>query len=143
MRFWNAFVPIALVPIVAADFHHGTVSCKFPQILKPLEYGVILPSYNDTCEAATSPNLDVQQLYNFHESEHHPVLVSICNVSVMWSRSTHNWTSRDGTSGGVCYDLSGGSQTQNCNGGVAACQYIDEGYCTSHTCATPGSSEAQ
>ncbi|KAF8317292.1 uncharacterized protein EI90DRAFT_3085286 [Cantharellus anzutake] len=143
MRFWNGFVPIALVPVVAASFHYGVVSCKSPMNLEPLEYGIILPSYNDTCEAATSSNLEVQQQYNLGESDHYPVVVSICNVFVVWSRSTHNWTSLHGTTAGVCYDLSGGPQIQNCNVGVAACQYIDEGYCTSHVCATPGSSEAQ
>ncbi|KAF8335784.1 uncharacterized protein EI90DRAFT_3014413 [Cantharellus anzutake] len=144
MRFWNAFVPIALVPVVAAHFHYGSIVC-FSYLLARYTalYGVIVPSNNDTCEAAMSLLVSKPKL-----SLHDPLAegtLPLCGVNVTWTPHTKTWNSSDG-GGGVCSALSGGPKAHPCtftDPYFDHCTYGDMGYCSSPVCAPPGSGEAQ
>ncbi|KAF8326615.1 uncharacterized protein EI90DRAFT_3069927, partial [Cantharellus anzutake] len=60
MRFWNALVPLALLPIVTANFHLVLIwleaydSSRLPSNLMPS--WVLVPSNRNHCDSATAPN---------------------------------------------------------------------------------------
>ncbi|KAF8316690.1 uncharacterized protein EI90DRAFT_223248 [Cantharellus anzutake] len=52
MRFWNVFVPITLVLVVAADIHYGEFTCHDRGHNWMSGSWGIVPAGNDTCAAA-------------------------------------------------------------------------------------------
>ncbi|KAF8334156.1 uncharacterized protein EI90DRAFT_3288394 [Cantharellus anzutake] len=128
MRFWSAFVPlIALLPIVTADIHYGIIIKGGKQ-----QGGAIVPSLNDTCEAAV--RIGSLQNIPLFEPGLNTFTATICGKTVTVNDSWLSWTDTDG-GGGPCWRTLRNDSTDPplppCNpyGDGATYQWDDGGFC--------------
>ncbi|KAF8322976.1 uncharacterized protein EI90DRAFT_3077047 [Cantharellus anzutake] len=150
MRFWNVFVPITLVLVVAADIHYGELTCHDRgDNWMSGSWGVV-PSGNDTCAAAAIIfDQEVEgQRCSFYGRDI-AITASLCgkNVTILLNDSPKSdfFLDSDGRSG-ECVPLSGGVQTTQCYNRVdpeGFCRFKDRGYCPLPMCQPAGSGEAQ
>ncbi|KAF8333456.1 uncharacterized protein EI90DRAFT_3015352 [Cantharellus anzutake] len=94
MRFWNALVPISLLPIVAAHFHLGVVTHEPvpPEIQGRLGIAFV-PSNNDTCNGLV---FDDNNLIPFGA----PLSITLCDVHVEVYPNLTGWRTSDAS--GLC-----------------------------------------
>ncbi|KAF8313724.1 uncharacterized protein EI90DRAFT_3085299 [Cantharellus anzutake] len=138
MRFWNALVPIALVPVVVADFHYTTAGC-FDHMGVPTipSFLALLPSNQDSCDDATNPKSLFYQLQNGQVTYNNQLTTLLCgaNITVEYL-DPPIWSSSDGGHG-RCYGLSGGVKSENCTNHAnlkGYCSLRDAGFCDSYLC---------
>ncbi|KAF8337350.1 uncharacterized protein EI90DRAFT_3013593 [Cantharellus anzutake] len=135
MRFWNALVAIALLPIVAADFHFGFVTAA--RFADPIFGGsgvyyiwwVLLPWNHDGC---------LQSLGKSDGGEAYVQLGyingTICGEHVIVLPTLDGW--RTSNSSGACYPTYPGTNKMH----YASCTfansyvYIDLYWCDSYLC---------
>ncbi|KAF8341545.1 uncharacterized protein EI90DRAFT_3034307 [Cantharellus anzutake] len=141
MRFWNlnAFVPIVLIPIVAATFHSGLVACYIGDDWQTANNTVfftgIFPENQNTCQDTSNPNsLFYQQQKNNTNST--TVIASPCGSTI--TLDGHEWTSSDGRFGQCTQQIANGKPVpyvlkpcQNANG---KCNYFDTWTCITDLC---------
>ncbi|KAF8335732.1 uncharacterized protein EI90DRAFT_3171916 [Cantharellus anzutake] len=143
MRFWNAFVAIALVPVVAADFYFGQVVCYAWNLSVVETYATMLPANNNKCLTAVKPDSEYYQ-----QQRHHvygsTMTAQICGASITVtlhnSHTPPSWTSSDGGSGRcISLDPSLKGNQPLCGKyfpklGLLPCAYTMNGVCDSYLC---------
>ncbi|KAF8332338.1 uncharacterized protein EI90DRAFT_3055165 [Cantharellus anzutake] len=128
---WSIFVlpTVLLLPIVAADFHAGSVTCKqFWPWVEHDKYGVIVPGNRDACDVVSGP-------YSNQGFKYGPEMTAtLCGATITIS-NTQSWTSSDGGSG-ICYQINGGSGVDSTcwNGDFGECTWTDHIWCESNLC---------
>ncbi|KAF8341593.1 uncharacterized protein EI90DRAFT_3034549 [Cantharellus anzutake] len=144
MRFWNALITIALLPIVAANWHVLIVTCgtiyDSGQSYSGLPYMLFLSSKADRCdsiiEAGNSTSWDPRRIPFGSELTAAP-----CGSNVTVSYRLDSWSSPDGRNG-KCFPVTYGGQPQesiwcggvtrvNYDSTATACLASDIVYCES------------
>ncbi|KAF8324730.1 uncharacterized protein EI90DRAFT_2244009 [Cantharellus anzutake] len=131
MRFWSLFSLIAVLPIVAADFHVGSARCtqSFPHTAgAEAIWGVIIPSNQDGCIGATT-------LYFGQGIQYGPGMTTkVCGATITIS-GNQTWRSSDGKYG-PCYWLNGvvGAVTGCSSAPYETCVWTDYMWCQSDLC---------
>ncbi|KAF8341600.1 uncharacterized protein EI90DRAFT_3034580 [Cantharellus anzutake] len=133
MRFWNAVIPLALLPIVAADFHALLIGCAHPNYPPEARtpYWTLYPSDKDSdiCAATSTPQAR-------HVSLGAKINVAICGGNITVSYQLGVWSSTDGRNG-ICSPVNYGGgigQMTSCVNGQEVCLVFDTHYCTSDFC---------
>ncbi|KAF8316469.1 uncharacterized protein EI90DRAFT_3293650 [Cantharellus anzutake] len=147
MRFWIAFVAIALVPVVAADFYYGYAWCDPPSGPGTLEtHAIILPANQNNCPTATGwwsqyYKQQSKSVWNW------TIAAQLCGATVTvaignFAEVQPFWNSSDGGSGECSHWLPGspdGTQVMRCSKewrpwGTVRCIYVARGICDSYLC---------
>ncbi|KAF8341595.1 uncharacterized protein EI90DRAFT_1758333 [Cantharellus anzutake] len=135
MRFWNAVIPLALLPIVAADFHLTLVACAEPELppdATALLHWEILPANQDShiCHT-TRPNTYFPKRGVPIGSK---IYSSPCGGNITISDRLDEWFSDDGKNGTcwpVMYDGGIGQMTSCPIEKSHWCMVFDVRFCSS------------
>ncbi|KAF8341606.1 uncharacterized protein EI90DRAFT_3034597 [Cantharellus anzutake] len=148
MRFCNALIPVALLPIVAADFHLAVAICAGNYDLEPISGGpdlTLIPSNQDPpgdgiCVKVTEPR---SEFYQQRIPVGSVIKAAPCGGNITVSDGLDEWSSDDGQRG-WCFPVKYGGgigRRTVCNvDGSKTCVVFDVAFCQSQWCKGPDGS---
>ncbi|KAF8341592.1 uncharacterized protein EI90DRAFT_3034542 [Cantharellus anzutake] len=147
MRFWNALIPVALLPIVAADFHVVVVIYGYTNF-QPMSGGSYLslipsnqdPPGDDICAKVAEP---WSEFYQQRISVGSVIEAAPCGGNITVADGLGEWSS-DGGQSGPCFPVKYGGgigRRTACNvEGTAIGIVFDVAFCQSQWCKGPDGS---
>ncbi|KAF8334678.1 uncharacterized protein EI90DRAFT_451538 [Cantharellus anzutake] len=135
MRFWSAFVSVALLRTVAAHFHVGKVTCE---VIAPNTQntesvvGAVIPSWLDGTDQYQCEDI----VDNWVGEEIQPgtfETVTICNHQVTINPDLSSYTETQTGHQGPCFPVGKSTSCANSNG--QKCTWQDQAFCQAdHIC---------